>query len=282
MKKLALTSLLAVFAVSGAHAANVIDGNPLYLPGAGHFYSVSTLGSHTEGTPYLLGEEFGYGITNKLAVEVSTALWENKAFDVFAWDNVALKATYRALDLGAWKLDLVGAYEAGSDAIGGGGLYVHNNKNPHLNKWFDKDFTGYTWTAGVRGGYTTSTWTLAGHAMFNYLNSETFNWGDKGTRVWELGLDAQYVLDSHWSLLAGVEYTGITQDHVAYDDVEDPNKTKNAGSWYGEFGVNYNIDATKFVGVYVSADMDHDGGHDHDEWHVEKGFGFGAKFGIDF
>ena len=47
MKKLALTSLLAVFAISGAHAANVIDGNPLYMPGQNHFYSVSTLGSHT-------------------------------------------------------------------------------------------------------------------------------------------------------------------------------------------------------------------------------------------
>ena len=39
MKKIALTSLLSVFAVSGAYAANTIDGNPLYMPKAGHFYS---------------------------------------------------------------------------------------------------------------------------------------------------------------------------------------------------------------------------------------------------
>ena len=42
MKKLALTSLLAMFAVSGANAANVIDGNPLYMPEQNHFYSVTT------------------------------------------------------------------------------------------------------------------------------------------------------------------------------------------------------------------------------------------------
>ncbi len=47
MKKLALTSMLAVFAVSGAHAANVIDNNPLYRPGQDRFYSVTTLGSHS-------------------------------------------------------------------------------------------------------------------------------------------------------------------------------------------------------------------------------------------
>lgn len=281
MKKLALTSLLAVFAFTGAHAANVIDGNPLYMPKAGHAYSVTSVGSHTEGTPYALGEEFGYGVTDKLAVEVSTTLWENRAFDVFAWDDVALKATFRALDMGVWKLDLVGAYEAGSDARWGGGLYAHS-KDPHLNKWFDKDLMGYKWTAGVRGGYTAGAFTLAGHALYNYYNSESFNWGDKGMHVWELGVDGQYVLDSHWSVLAGVEYTGITQDHAAYDDLEEPTKVKNAGEWYGELGVNYNIDATKYVGLYISGALNHQDGDDHDEWGWDKGFGFGAKFGIDF
>ena len=280
MKKLALTSLLAVFAFTGAHAANVIDGNPLYMPKAGHFYSVTTVGSHTDETPYALGEEFGYGITDKLAVEVSTAIWENKAFDDFAWDNVALTAAFRALDMGAWKLDLIGGYEAGSTPMIGGGLYTHS-KDADINKWFDKDWTGYKWTAGVRGGYTVGAFTLAGHALYNYYNSESFNWGDKGMHVWELGLDGQYVIDSHWSLLAGVEYTGVTNDHEAYDDLEG-GKVKNYGEWAGELGVNYNIDATKFVGLYVNGALNHHEGHDHDEWGWNKGFGFGAKFGIDF
>ena len=267
--------------VSDTHG-NVIDGNPLYMPAAGHFYSVTTVGSHTKmGTPYMLGEEFGYGITDKLAVEVGTAVWENKAFDDFVWDNVALKATYRALDMGALKLDLVGSYAAGADAIWGGGLYAHS-KGADVDEWFNKDLTGYTWSYGVRGGYTYGAFTLAGHVMFNYLNSESFNWGDKGLHTVELGLDGQYVFDSHWSVLAGVEYTGVTNDHMAYDDLEDPMKTKRAGTWDAGFGVNYNIDSTKYVGLFVNGSLNHHEGDHADEWGWDDGFGFGAKFGIDF
>ena len=69
MKKLALTSLMAVFAVSGAHAANIIDGNPLYRPGEGHFYSNFAVESHSEAIEdWGISEEFGYGITKDLAV----------------------------------------------------------------------------------------------------------------------------------------------------------------------------------------------------------------------
>lgn len=288
MKKLALSSLIAVFAVSGAHAANVIDGNPLYMPKAGHFYSETALSSHTEGTPYVLSEDFGYGITDKLAVEVGTSLWENRAFDNFAWDNVSLKATFRALDMNGWKADLVAAYEAGANPsmwlIPGGGLYYHQKalRPADDNFWFDEDLTGYTWTAGVRGGYVASNWTVAGHAMFNYMNSESFNLGDAGMHTWNLGLDAQYVVCPKLSLVAGVEYTGVTNDHLAYDDVENPAKAKNEGTWAGMFGVNYNIDATKYVGVYVNGALNHQEGNNNDEWGWNDGFGFGAKFGIDF
>ena len=55
MKKLALTSLLAFFAVSGAHAANIIDGNPLYRPGEGRFYSNFAVESHSEAIEDCLG-----------------------------------------------------------------------------------------------------------------------------------------------------------------------------------------------------------------------------------
>lgn len=81
MKKLALTSMLAVFAVSGAHAANVIDNNPLYRPGQDRFYSVTTLGSHSEATDtWTLREEFGYGITDKLMVNLATSAMEKDWF----------------------------------------------------------------------------------------------------------------------------------------------------------------------------------------------------------
>ena len=280
MKKIALTSLLAVFVVSGAHAANVIDGNPLYMPKAGHFYSVSDLGSHSGHEnlkAWAFGEEFGYGITDKLAVAVDTTILDEQSFDQWSWGDFSLNAIYRAFDKGAWKLDLVGEYSV--DPVWG-------NHMSFLKAGTKDAGTGteYTWTAGVRGGYTTARWTVAGHALFSYWNTESFNWnekaGERGLHALALGLDAQYVLCPKVSLLAGVEYDGIL-DSKYRDDPD--TQIKNAGEWNAELGVNYNIDVTKFVGVYVNGAMDHHrADRAEDKWRVENGFGFGAKFGIDF
>ena len=155
MKKIALTSLLAVFAVSGAHAANVLDGNPLYMPKAGHFYSETALSSHSETIKdWTLAEEFGFGITNRFALEISTDVFEraetkedygdtakNEMFDQYGWGNVALKATFRVLDMGAWKVDTYGQYKAGS-LDGGYGLAVHSNAADN-DFSFDEEITGY-------------------------------------------------------------------------------------------------------------------------------------------
>jgi hypothetical protein len=259
MKKIALTSLLAVFAAAGANAANVIDGNPLYMPTKGNFYSVTDLSSHSENTNmFTLGEEFGYGVNDKLAISVKTAVAEDEEFDVMGWGEMTFDAKYRVLDRGAWKLDLMGAY---------GVSPVWGDHRPFLAE----EDTGYAWMAGVRGGYATAQWTVAGHVMFVYGNSESFNWGDEGLHVWKVGVDGQYVVDRNWNLTAGAEYTGHTDDGF-----------KNAGTWEGYLGVNYNFDATKFVGAYVSAGMDHHGGDAADEWEWTDGFGYGLKFGIQF
>ena len=273
MKKIALTSLLAIFAVSGAHAANVIDGNPLYMPGQNHFYSVTALGSHSGSNDiksWKMNEEFGYGITDRFGVKIATTVEDQRSFDQWAWGDFDLGAAYRMLDMGAWKADLVGQYSV--EPVWGN----------HVS-FLDKNATEYTWTAGVRGGYTTSQFTVAGHALFNYWNTESFNWnedaGQRGVHALVLGLDGQFVIDSNWSVLAGVEYTGIMDKEWRGA----PGATvKNAGEWTGELGVNYNIDSTKFVGAYISGEMDHQGGTNRDEWDVKDGFGFGAKFGIDF
>ena len=284
MKKIALTSLLAVFAVSGAHAANVIDGNPLYMPKAGHAYSVTALGSHTnpEVRKWALAEEYGYGVTDHFAIDVATSLSEKDGFEIYNWDGLKLGATYRALDMGAWKADLVASYEAGANDIDSDhfGLYLNRPAGDN-SKWFDKDATSYTWTAGVRGGYVASSWTVAGHALYKYLNSESFNWGNHGMHMWALGLDAQYVITSHLNLVAGVEYEGISNDKWAFGG-EEEGDVKNAGIWTGTFGVNYNIDAAKYVGLYINGKMNHNGGDNQDKWVAEKGFGGGIKFGIDF
>jgi len=276
MKKIALTSLLAVFAVSGAHAANVIDGNPLYMPKAGHFYSVTELESHTKNdTPWKLNEEFGYGVLDNLSVNVATSLAENKAFDEYAWEDVSFALTFRALDMDGWKLDVLAAYDVD-------GIYNHPRIGDH-DAWLDKEDTMYTWAVGVRGGYVASNWTIAGKALFEYQNTESFNWnegeGKQGVHALTLGVDGQYVVCDRLSLVAGVEYTGI-MDKEWYGT---PGvKVKNAGTWEGEFGINYNIDATKFVGAYINGSLNHEEGDNHDEWGWDKGFGYGIRFGVDF
>lgn len=262
MKKIALTSLLAVFAVSGAHAANVIDGNPLYMPGQDRFYSVTDLYSHSKNTDsWTLGEEFGYGISDNLAVNVRAALAESEKFDDYGMGNLGVKLTFRALDLGAWKADVYGEYGAN-----GGSIFWHSNVADDTF-WFDKDYTEYTWMAGIRGGFIGSDWTVAGRVEFAYRNTESFNWNDEGMHTWTFGLDGQYVINDDFNLVATAEYMGVSDSWA-----------KNNGRWFGEFGVNYNIDATKFVGLYVNGEIAHATG----DWEWEEGFGFGAKFGIDF
>ena len=287
MKKLALTSLLAFMAVSGAHAANIIDGNPLYMPKAGHFYSVTDLSSHSEFTKnWALGEEFGYGISDKLAITVGAGLAEeaeelgdDEAFDRYGWTDLSVKATFRAYEKDGIVADVYGGVEAGADLFGGG-LAVHSDMVDD-NFWFDEDLTGYTWLAGLRAGYTTGAFTIAGHIEYGYMNSEFLNWGAKGLHAMAFGLDGQFVIDNNWNLVAGAEYTGITNNYWAYDDVKLA-KVKNDGVWNGYFGVNYNIDATKFVGAYINGSMNHHGGDAADEWEFDDGYGFGFKFGIDF
>ena len=278
MKKLALTSLLAVVAVSGANAANVIDGNPLYMPGQNHFYSVTDLYSHTgeyangdkQIKDWTLAEEFGYGILNNLAVNVRTALKEAQGFDDYGMGDLGLKVTFRALDLGGWKADVYGEY-----GIDGGSIFWHSDAEDDTF-WFDKDYNRYTWMAGIRGGYTTYLFTVAGRVEFAYENTESFNWGDDGVHTWTFALDGQYVINNDWNLVATVEYKGVS------DDEPYGVKNENMGHWMGEFGVNYNIDATKFVGAYINGGLYHQDGDSHDDWGWEEGFGFGAKFGIDF
>lgn len=255
MKKLALTSLLAFFAVSGANAANIIDNNPLYRPAEGRFYSVTALESHSEATEaWRLTEEFAYGITNDLAVIVKTGLSEVDEFDVMSWDSLSLGVNYRVLDMGAWKADLFGTYA------------MNPVWGDHA-EFMDKDSTKYDWTVGMRGGYVGTDCTIAGHIAFNYVGAESFDWNKDGIHSLKLGLDGQYLLDEQWNLIAGVEYTGMLDDQF-----------EDAGKWTGKIGANYNIDATKFVGAYMMGEMEHSTG----DWEIADGFGFGVVFGIDF
>ncbi len=262
MKKIALTSLLAVFAVSGANAANVINNNPLYRPGEGRFYSITSVGSHTQSAnEFSAKEELGYGITDRLAIAIATSAEQANWFDTASWGDIELGVNYRAIDMGAWKADLFGGYSMNP---------VWGDHKPFM----DKDISEYTWTAGVRAGYATDAWTVAGHIAFDYTNTESFNWDDDAFASHKLraGLDGQLVLCPKWNAVAGVEYNA---------DLD--NWSDNLGYWTGLLGLNYNIDETKFVGAYVTKEMTHVNEEDvSGKWEIADGFGFGVKFGIDF
>ena len=267
MKKLALTSLLAVFAVSGAHAANVIDGNPLYMPKAGHFYSVSSLETETRNVDVLsIGEEFGYGITDRLTVNVNASVAEDDWFKAAEWQDMGFGLAFRVADYAHWKFDVIGGYSVNPVWSDGGHKFFHG-------RFLDKDDTQYTWTAGVRGGYTAGDITLAGHVEMDYDNIKSFNWNKNETsgHMLRAGLDAQLVLNNSWNLVSGAEY---------YKSLEHYNSTR--GNWELSFGANYNIDTTKFVGAYVTKDVEHTRRREEGDWEFADGFGLGVKFGIDF
>ncbi len=254
MKKIALTSLLAVFAMAGANAAT-INNNPLYRPDAGMGYNVLDIMSHSEDiNTWGAAVEFGYGFTDRLAVKVTTDVAESEAFDYMSWNTFGVQADYRVLDDANWKADVYAGY---------GLSPVWGDHRPFLAE----EDTGYAWTLGARAGYAADMWTVAGHVEFYYANTESFNWGDDGLHMIAAGLDGQLMLCDKFNLTAGVEYLGFLDDQF-----------ENAGTWTGELGVNYNLDADKFIGLYVNTALDHGTG----DWELEDGFGFGAKFGVQF
>ncbi len=255
MKKLVLTSLLAVFAATGANAA--INDNPLYRPDQGRFYSVTALESSSKSTnTYTLGEAFGYGITDRLAVGLETTASTANWFDQNSWDTFGVGLNYRVFDGANWKADVFGSY-------GFSGVW------PYGKTFLGEENTLYAWTVGASIGYETAEWTVAGHIAYDYLNSESFNWGDDGIHSLRVGADALFAMNMQWSLVLGAEYQ--------IDDMADGD---NRGTWLGKIGVNYNIDDAKFIGAYVGKEMVHES--TAGSWDIKDGFTYGVKFGIEF
>ena len=289
MKKLILSSVLGVCVMGNAWAAgytsNRMDGNPLYMPNANQFYSLAELGSHSGSTSiktWGLTEEFGYGITDRFAVAVYTTVLDEQSFDQWSWQDLALEATFRAMDVGTFKTDVVFGY-AVSPVWANHRPFLEQKNNLGADGYYDGTGTGYTWAFGVRGGYQTPYLTIAGRALFEYWNTESFNWyeepGKQGLHVIVLGLDGQFELVNDFNLTAGIEYMGFL-DSEWYGI---PGATvENAGTWTGKLGINYNIDYHKYVGAYVECSLNHQGGEDYNQWEFDNGFGFGAKFGIAF
>lgn len=264
MKKVALTSLLAALVATGANAAakNVLDGNPLYMPAKGHFVSETTVGSHShEDHDWSLGERFGWGITDRFSIGLATSVTERQFFENFAWNEIGLDAAYRVLGEGAFKLDLVGGYEV-------------TPMRAFHNSMLDKDLTTYFWTAGTRFGYVAKDWTLMARANFIYANSRSFNWAYDDemnqNHILNLGFAGHWQFSDNWSGVASADYYKVLDSYFA---------AGNSGEWELTAGVNFNFDATKYLGVYITKELNHSAAG---TWELEDGFGFGARFGIDF
>jgi hypothetical protein len=275
MKKLALTSLLAVFAVSGAHAANMIDGNPMYRPADGNFYSVTTLGSDTDLETLGFAEEFGYGITDKVAVYAATsgALVTEPETDL-GLSGFALGASFRAVDMGAWKADVIGE-------VAQGWLGVDTTDA-------DMEVSEYDWTVGGKVGYVADNWTLAGKVAYTYAADDMDDFEmDNGN--WTFGLMGQYLINQDWNINGGVNYN-LSMGNAEMDQYTDDEAWINIKTIDMNIGVNYNISETMFVGGYVSTAWgkmsggldDNDDQLDMDWEMADPELAFGAKFGIQF
>ena len=184
---------------------------------------------------------------------------ELNGFADYAWNEVALDAAYRFVGEGAWKVDLVGAFE------------VDSMRAYHYN-FADSDMTTYTWTAGVRTGYVNKDWALMARANFMYDNSRAFNWAHDFTNnhILNIGFGGFWRMSDYWSTVVTADYFKIL-DHYG--------KPETAGSWDLTAGLNLNIDATKYIGAYITKEINHVA---EGEWKAQDGMGFGAKFGIDF
>ena len=270
MKKIALTSLLAVFAVSAASAGNVISNNPFYRPSENHFYSVTSLGTSagydneaaSDYRLWNLGEEFGYGITDKLSVYLNNSISANypqtssMSDDEYTWDNFGLAISYRGIDQETAKMDVYGGVKQ---------LYGWNSQTGGA-----LETNAYLWTVGTKVGVVMKDWTLAGIAEYNYYSDDVDS-SDFDFSIWKIGMQSQYVLSDNWNATAGLIYNYVAADDaiISFADFVYGDETFDA-----ELGLNYNIDSTKFVGLYGTKTFHTD--------YSKDAYGMGVKFGMDF
>jgi hypothetical protein len=70
-------------------------------------------------------------------------------------------------------------------------------------------------------------------------------------------------MDKNWNMVAGLDYNfNLTDEYYEHNPLN------------AKIGINYNIDATKYVGIYATRDLKADSTNDL--------YGMGVKFGIDF
>ncbi|MDR0726708.1 MAG: hypothetical protein LBF37_01455 [Rickettsiales bacterium] len=262
MKKIALTSLLAVFAIpaisGGANAAVEeyghwrvrMDGNPLYRPMEGRAYSMTSFETTSDWDYFSLAEEVGMGISDTLAFSFKTSgsydsSDEPRYGTKYNWDEIQLGLSWRYVDEGPWVADLYGK----------GQILGSTEDGIKPQAW--------NWTAGTTFGFIGwDRWTVAFTAQADYMTNAR---GDFSLDAWgmKVAMDGLFNFDEHWNIIGGVNYN-FNLDEEYYNN--NPLNVK--------LGANYNFDDWSFLGVYVEKD-------------IKNGFNvnpmaIGARFGIDF
>lgn len=249
MKKILFVPVATVLVATSASAANVINGNPFYSPAQGRFYNILTpIELNTKFEQFYMRDEFGYGITDALTVSLSTSgsydSSDDPEFGKWAWNDLELGLDWSILTQGEKQADVYASV-----------TQVYNTKD-------SLETVAYNWTAGARVGRVTDFWTVAGVVELDYLKDDLPHF-NRDAWAMTVGIQGQYLIDSSWNLVAELMF-----DFDLFDEYYDGERLRLG------FGINYNIDAFKYIGFYTEKDVVHS---------FERApMAFKVQFGVDF
>lgn len=188
--KTSLLALAAVGAFSSVASANM--ENPMYMPKAGGFYSKTDLYYNTEAESSVMGEEFGYGISDKFAMygRFGTSMYDSARSELYNFEtevggDIAFGGRFRAMDNNGLKVDVLGEFTADLDILDNG------EAGQHIIK------------VGARVGKDMDKMTLAGEANIAYALE-----GDAASSLMfvNLGFNGQYRIDDKMSINGRLSY----------------------------------------------------------------------------
>ncbi|MDW2958230.1 MAG: hypothetical protein R8M37_00235 [Alphaproteobacteria bacterium] len=249
MKRIFIIPGALIFVATGANAANVINGNPLYSPAQGRFYNVFTpLEANSEFDRFVMADEFGYGITDNFTVMLQTAgsydSSDNPEFGKWSWNHLQVGLDWSVVNDGEYQADIYGR-----------AMQVYDTRQ-HL------ETIAYNWTVGTQFGRVTDDWTVAGVVEVDYLNDDV---DYKNADAWAMtvGIQGQYIVNDNWNWVGELMF-----DFDLFDEYYDGEQLRL------KIGANYNLDATKYIGWYVQKDLVH--GFERSPAEM------GVVFGVDF
>lgn len=249
MKRIFVLSGALVCVTSGANAVNIINGNPFYNPAQGRFYNLFTpLEMNSEFDRFVMADEFGYGISDVFTIHIATSgaydSSDNPEFGKWSWNDLEF-----GFDWDLWHKDELHA-EVYADV-----KQIYDTRE-------NLQTVAYNWTAGARVGRMTDKWTVAGIVQVDYLNDDlphdVFD-------AWAMavGIQGQYIVNDNWNWVGELMF-----DFDLFDDYYDGEQLRL------KVGANYNLDATKYIGLYAAKDVVHSFKHSPAT--------IGVVFGIDF